>query len=70
MRDQEMFSQDQVIAEARRRYGGPVCLDCLGEALEEETLQAAVDMILLNSVYWDSSTGNPTDPEIWARILP
>ena len=62
------FTREEVVAEAHRRYGKPVCTDCMNDALKEETLQAAVMTILLDTVMWDSPTGDPFDKEIWAKI--
>lgn len=64
------FTEDQVVDEASRRYGGPVCVDTMEEALSKDTLNEAVMDILLDTVWWASPTGNPFDEEIWARILP
>jgi len=61
---------DAVIAEAKRRYGKAVCIDMIGDALEEDTFNDAVQMILMDSVMWDSPRGDPMDPDIWAKILP
>jgi hypothetical protein len=50
---QKTFTEEEVIAEARRQYGKPVCLDFLKDAMMEDTLEKAVEVIILDSVYWD-----------------
>lgn len=62
------FTREQVVAEAHRRYSKPVCTDCMDDALREETLDAAVMTILIDTVMWDSPRGDPFDQEIWAKI--
>ncbi len=64
------FTREQVVAEAVRRYGRAVCTSQMDDAMEEDTLNEAVMTILFDTVYWDSSNGNPFDEEIWAKILP
>jgi hypothetical protein len=38
--------------------------------MDFDNLNDAVMFILLETVMWDSSTGDPCDPEIWTTILP
>lgn len=47
------FTEEEVIAEAKRVYGAPVCLDLLSDAMEEPTLEDAVMVIVIDSQYWD-----------------
>jgi hypothetical protein len=56
--------------EAARRYGKGISIDAIGEAMECATLDEAVHLVLLETVMWDSTKGDPSDPEIWATILP
>lgn len=62
------FTEDDVVKEAHRRYGKAVCTDQLKDAMTEDTLDEAVMTILLDTVMWDSPSGNPFDEEIWAKI--
>lgn len=64
----ESFTREDVISEARRRYGKPVTVDLIKEAMGEDTLNDAVTLILVDSVMWDSPSGNPMDEEIWKTI--
>jgi len=63
-----MFAKDDVINEARRRYGKAVCIDSIDDAIGAETFTDAVNIILIDTVRWDSLTGNPLDKEIWENI--
>jgi len=58
------FTREDVIAAAKAKYGKPICVDAMDEAMLESTLDEAVLVILLQSAYWDSPTGNPFDVEI------
>jgi len=62
------FTREQVIAEATRRFGRAVCVDQIDDAMREETLEEAVDLILVDTVMWDSPSGNPFDEDIWKTI--
>lgn len=62
------FTRQQVVDEACRRYGKAVCTDSIDDALQEDTLQDAANMVLLETVMWDSPSGNPMDPDIWKNI--
>lgn len=64
------FTREEVIAEARRRYGKAVCTDCIDDAMQEDTLAGAVMTILIDTVMWDSPSGDPFDKEIWEKIKP
>lgn len=55
------FTREEIIAEAKKRYGKPVCIDSIQDAMECETLDEAVNVILFESTMWDSPTGNPFD---------
>jgi hypothetical protein len=65
------FTRDDVLAEAKRRLNGkPVCTDELDDAMSGgATLEDAVMYLLLDTVMWDSDTGNPFDKEVWAKII-
>lgn len=47
------FTEEQVRAEARRIYGKPISIDMIDEAMREDTLEEAVQVIILDSTYWD-----------------
>lgn len=51
----EHFTREDVVSTARMRYGRPVCVDLIEDALECETLEEAVDLILFDSQYWDGT---------------
>lgn len=51
--EKEKFTREQIIAEAKRQYGKGVCLDRIGEAQKEPTLQEAVDMIIIDTASWE-----------------
>jgi hypothetical protein len=58
----QSFTQEEVIAEAKRLYGGkPICIDCLDDAMQCETIGDAASTLVLDSAMWDSPTGNPFD---------
>ena len=48
------FTRHDVVAKAFEIYGKPVCVDMLDDAMLEPTLEDAVDVIILDSQYWDS----------------
>jgi hypothetical protein len=50
---QKTFTEQEVVTEARKQYGKPVCLDMLEDAMRQETLEEAVRVIVLDSAYWD-----------------
>jgi len=58
-----MLNRDEVIAEARKRYGKPICLDEIEDALLCETLEEAVSVLLIDSAYWDGQADPPIDEE-------
>lgn len=47
------FTPEQVKAEARRQYGHPICINLMDEAMQEDTLEEAVLVIVMDSAYWD-----------------
>jgi hypothetical protein len=53
------FTQEEVIAEAKRRYGKAICIDQIDDAMQEPNFEDAVKTIIFDSAYWDSPTGNP-----------
>lgn len=55
------FTKEEVIAEAKKRHGGPICIDMMDDALACNTLDEAVNTILFDTAYWESPTGNPFD---------
>jgi hypothetical protein len=56
------FTEEDVILEAKLRHGAPVCIDSLAQAMASETLNDAVDIILLDCYYCD---GQPDIPDNW-----
>jgi hypothetical protein len=56
------FTRDDVIREAKKRYKKKICLDNIDEYVKHSnTLQLAVDSVLMESAMWDSTTGDPFD---------
>lgn len=55
------FTEDELIAAAKARYGKPICIDLLKDAMQCDTLDDAVDTLVLDSAMWDSPTGDPFD---------
>lgn len=49
----ENFTEEDVRREARRQYGKKICIDQLNEAMRQPTLQEAVQVIIMDSEYWD-----------------
>ncbi len=60
----KVFTEDDVKREARQRYGKPICIDMLREAMACDDLESAVMVIMLDSAMWDSPTGNPFDLQL------
>jgi len=58
------FTKDDVKFEARKRYGKPICIDMLDDAMKCDDLESAVMMIMLDSACWDSPTGCPFDTKV------
>jgi len=55
------FTEQDVIDAVRAKSNGrPVCIDLMDEALLADTLEEAVQVILLDMAYWDSPTGSPS----------
>lgn len=55
MNNTNAFTEQQVIDGAKSQYKGSVCLDQLDEAMRQKTLQEAIDIIVLDSAYWDGN---------------
>ena len=49
----EQFTEKQVRETARQIYGKPICVDMLNDAMCEETLADAVEVIIIDSQFWD-----------------
>lgn len=47
------FTAEQVKAEARRQYGKPISIDMIDDAMREDTLAEAVQVIIMDSTFWD-----------------
>ncbi len=54
-RKPDMLNADEVIWRAREEYGAPICLDFLKDALEAESLEEAIEILVTDSYYWDYS---------------
>lgn len=48
------FTQEQVIEGAVERHGREVCIDLIESAMQEETLEAAIDLIIMDTLFWES----------------
>lgn len=55
------FTEDELIAATKAAYRKPICIDMLKDAMQCDTLEDAVSMLVLDSAMWDSPTGNPFD---------
>lgn len=53
MTNQQPFTKQQVIDIAYNKYGKPVCTDSLDEAMLLPTLAEAVELVILDSAFWD-----------------
>ena len=51
--DKDKFTDEDVINGAATEYAGRICLDLLEEAMQRATLKEAVDVIVLDSMYWN-----------------
>lgn len=49
------FTEEEVIALAKKKYGKPVCVDHLSDAMMCDTLEEAAQTLIDDSVYWDES---------------
>lgn len=47
------MTREEIIKEARKRYGAPVCVDFINDALEADSFEDAVEVIVTDSYYWD-----------------
>ena len=47
------FTEEQVIELAKQRYGKPISIDFLQDAMKEETIEDAVETLLVDSYYCD-----------------
>jgi len=50
----QQFTREEVIRLAAEKYGDSVCLDFIEEAMEEDTLEAAAQVVIDGSWFWDS----------------
>jgi hypothetical protein len=48
-----MLDRETVIQATIKKYGAPICLDCLDEALQCETLEEAIEVLIVDNYYWD-----------------
>lgn len=52
------MSAEELIQKATEQYGGGICVDMLDEALQQETMQEAIDVLIVDTIYWDGSYEN------------
>ena len=50
-----MLDEQELIRKARETHGAPVCLDFLDEALRAGSMAEAIDILVIDSYYWDYS---------------
>jgi len=55
------FTEAELITAAKAAYGKPICINLLKDAMQCDTLEDAVETIIMDSAIWDSPTGNPFD---------
>lgn len=53
MKSKESFTKEDVINTAFAKYGKPVSTDMIDDAMLEKTLADAVEVIIVDSMYWD-----------------
>lgn len=49
------FTEDEVIAEVRKTFDEPICLDFLDDARGEDTIESAAETIICDSAYWNGT---------------
>jgi hypothetical protein len=49
----EKFTKEELFESALNTYGGPICVDLEEYAMKQETLEQAVDVLVVDSIYWD-----------------
>lgn len=47
------FTEEEVIEFAFKKYGKPISTDYLSDAMKEETIEEAAEVLIIDSVYWD-----------------
>jgi len=49
------FTKNEVLAEVRKTFKEPVCLDFIEDARQEETIQDAATVIIVDSAFWNGT---------------
>jgi hypothetical protein len=51
------FTREQVLEEVKKRYDGAVYMNALEDAMQEETFENAVDLVICESEYQANKAG-------------
>ena len=49
------FTEEEVIAEVRKTFDEPICLDYMEDARGEDTIEGAAETIICDSAYWNGT---------------
>jgi len=49
------FTEDEVIAEVRKTFDEPICLDFLDDACRANTIEEAAEGIIIDSALWNGT---------------
>jgi len=49
------FTTKEVLDEVRKTFDEPMCLDFLEDAMQEEKIEDAATVIILDSAYWNGT---------------
>ncbi len=48
------FTKEELIKAASEKYGRPISTDLLDDAMSVLTLEEAIEILIVDSVYWDT----------------
>ncbi len=51
------FTREQVLEEVKKRYEGHIYMNALEEAMQEDTFEQAVDLVICESEYQENRSG-------------
>ena len=55
------FTRDQVLAEAKKRYDKPIFMNALDVAMQEDTFEDAVELLICETQYADGTWAKRND---------
>lgn len=47
------FTEEELVKAASKKYGKPISVDMLDDAMTQPTLEQAIEVLIIDSVYWD-----------------